>query len=151
MHIWFYLTGLSLGIMMLDTLQLNLLMLVSEKDKKELNNAKNARKILPLRNNTNQILVTFITANVMVNSAFSLLLSEVTDGFTSFIISTLIITIFGEIIPQSVCSKHGLAIGGFFAPLIHCLKFALYIFAKPISLILDHFVGKSSKSHCKVF
>ncbi|SCN59931.1 protein MAM3, putative [Plasmodium chabaudi chabaudi] len=136
-------SGLSLGIMMLDTLQLNLLMLVSEKDKKELNNAKNARKILPLRNNTNQILVTFITANVMVNSAFSLLLSEVTDGFTSFIISTLIITIFGEIIPQSVCSKHGLAIGGFFAPLIHCLKFALYIFAKPISLILDHFVGKN--------
>ncbi|WBY56925.1 protein MAM3 [Plasmodium yoelii yoelii] len=128
---------------MLDTLQLNLLILVSEKDKKELNNAKNARKILPLRNNTNQILVTFITANVMVNSAFSLLLSEVTDGFTAFIVSTLIITIFGEIIPQSVCSKHGLAIGGFFAPLIYFLKFSLYIFAKPISLVLDHFVGKN--------
>ncbi|VEV56144.1 protein MAM3, putative [Plasmodium vinckei vinckei] len=136
-------SGLSLGIMMLDTLQLNLLMLVSDKDKKELNNAKNARKILPLRNNTNQILVTFITANVMVNSAFSLLLNEITDGFTAFIVSTLIITIFGEIIPQSICSKHGLAIGGFFAPLIHFLKFALYIFAKPISLILDHFVGKN--------
>ncbi|SCO61288.1 protein MAM3, putative, partial [Plasmodium berghei] len=135
-------SGLSLGIMMLDMLQLNLLILVSEKDKKELNNAKNARKILPLRNNTNQILVTFITANVMVNSAFSLLLSEVTDGFTAFIVSTLIITIFGEIIPQSICSKHGLAIGGFFAPLIYFLKFSLYIFAKPISLILDHFVGK---------
>ncbi|GAB65894.1 hypothetical protein PCYB_073960, partial [Plasmodium cynomolgi strain B] len=136
-------SGLSLGIMMLDTLQLNLLILVSEKDKKELNNAKNARKILPLRNNTNEILVTFITANVMVNSAFSLLLSELTDGVTSFIISTLIITIFGEIIPQSICSKHGLAIGGFFAPLIHCLKFCLFIFAKPTSLILDHFVGKN--------
>ncbi|CAG9480760.1 unnamed protein product [Plasmodium vivax] len=136
-------SGLSLGIMMLDTLQLNLLILVSEKDKKELNNAKNARKILPLRNNTNEILVTFITANVMVNSAFSLLLSELTDGVTSFIISTLIITIFGEIIPQSICSKHGLAIGGFFAPLIHCLKLCLFIFAKPTSLILDHFVGKN--------
>ncbi|SBT87976.1 protein MAM3, putative [Plasmodium malariae] len=136
-------SGLSLGIMMLDTLQLNLLILVSEKNKKELSNAKNARKILPLRNNTNEILVTFITANVMVNSAFSLLLGELTDGFTSFIVSTLIITIFGEIIPQSVCSKHGLAIGGFFAPLIHCLKFCLYIFAKPTSLILDRFVGKN--------
>ncbi|ANQ07570.1 Uncharacterized protein PCOAH_00015820 [Plasmodium coatneyi] len=136
-------SGLSLGIMMLDTLQLNLLILVSEKDKKELNNAKNARKILPLRNNTNEILVTFITANVMVNSAFSLLLGELTDGVTAFIISTLIITIFGEIIPQSICSKHGLAIGGFFAPLIHCLKFCLFIFAKPTSLILDHFVGKN--------
>ncbi|EUD64666.1 hypothetical protein C922_04922 [Plasmodium inui San Antonio 1] len=136
-------SGLSLGIMMLDTLQLNLLILVSEKDKKELNNAKNARKILPLRNNTNEILVTFIAANVMVNSAFSLLLSELTDGITSFIISTVIITIFGEIIPQSICSKHGLAIGGFFAPLIHCLKFCLFIFAKPTSLILDHFVGKN--------
>ncbi|SPJ10374.1 protein MAM3, putative [Plasmodium sp. DRC-Itaito] len=136
-------SGLSLGIMMLDTLQLNLLILVSEKNKKEINNAKNARKILPLRNNTNEILVTFITANVMVNSAFSLLLSEVTDGFTSFIISTLIITIFGEIIPQSICSKHGLAIGGFFAPLIYVLKFLLYLFAKPTSLLLDHFVGKN--------
>lgn len=131
--------------MMLDTLQLNLLILVSEKNKKEINNAKNARKILPLRNNTNEILVTFITANVMVNSAFSLLLSEVTDGFTSFIISTLIITIFGEIIPQSICSKHGLAIGGFFAPLIYVLKFLLYLFAKPTSLLLDHFVGKMNK------
>ncbi|CRG96871.1 protein MAM3, putative [Plasmodium gallinaceum] len=136
-------SGLSLGIMMLDTLQLNLLILVSEKDRKELNNAKNARKILPLRNNTNEILVTFITANIMVNSAFSLLLSEITSGLTSFIISTIIITIFGEIIPQSICSKHGLAIGGFFAPLIYFLKFCLYIFAKPVSLVLDHFVGKN--------
>ncbi|CRG99535.1 protein MAM3, putative [Plasmodium relictum] len=136
-------SGLSLGIMMLDTLQLNLLILVSEKDRKELNNAKNARKILPLRNNTNEILVTFITANIMVNSAFSLLLSEITNGITSFIISTIIITIFGEIIPQSICSKHGLAIGGFFAPLIYFLRFCLYIFAKPISLVLDHFVGKN--------
>ena len=57
-------------------------------------------------------------------------------------VSTFTILLFGEIIPQAICNKHGLAVGAFFAYPLRFLIFLLYIVAFPISKLLDFIVGK---------
>jgi metal transporter CNNM len=65
----------------------------------ELRDAKRAEKILPLRRRGNLLLCTILLGNVTVNSGLSILMGDLTSGLTGLILSTGIITIFGEITP----------------------------------------------------
>ena len=47
----------------------------------------------------------------------------------------------GEIIPQAVCSRHGLAVGARFAWFVQILMWTFAIIAYPISKILDYLLG----------
>lgn len=47
----------------------------------------------------------------------------------------------GEIIPQALCSRHGLAIGAYSAWFVQLLIWAVWIIAFPISKILDKVLG----------
>lgn len=49
-----------------------------------------------------------LLGNVAVNALMSILMAEVTSGFVGFISSTMLIVVFGEIVPQSICSRYGL-------------------------------------------
>merc|ERR550539_1362976 len=88
-------SGLNLGLMGLDPIGLRIVM-ASDDDK----NRENARKIQPLRKHGNWLLCTLLIGNVAVNAALSILLADKTSGLLGFVISTTVITIFGEIIPQ---------------------------------------------------
>lgn len=48
----------------------------------------------------------------------AILLAEFWDGTAAFVVSTLVIVTFGEIMPQSICYKHGLRIGAALVPLL---------------------------------
>ena len=50
-------------------------------------------------------------------------------GISAVLISTFLVLIFGEIIPQAVCSKYGLEIGAFFAWPVRILT---YLLVRPI-------------------
>ena len=58
-----------------------------------------------------------------------------------FLLSTILIVIFGEIIPQATCARYGLAIGYFTLPLTQFIMFCVAILAYPISLCLDYMLG----------
>lgn len=73
-------SGLTLGLLTLDIVQLKLLINRPNKTPKDEKNAKYARKILPLRSDGNYLLVTLLTGNVAVNAGFSILLGDLTDG-----------------------------------------------------------------------
>ena len=48
----------------------------------------------------------------------------------------------GEIIPQAVCSRHGLAVGAHSAWFVQILMWTFAIVAYPISKILDYLLGQ---------
>lgn len=134
-------SGLTLGMMTQDLLHLK----ISSFSKTDKNTAYYANKLLPLRKNGNFLLVTLLFGNVTVNTGLSILISELTSGWLAFTVSTILIMIFGEIIPQAICSRYGLYIGGFFSSFIRMIQIFLFPLLKPISIILDKAVGKASE------
>ncbi|CEG77916.1 hypothetical protein RMATCC62417_12592 [Rhizopus microsporus] len=62
-------------------------------------------------------------------------------GFMSVIASTALLVMFSEIIPQAICSKHGLAIGALFAIPVRILIAIWLIISWPISKCLDWMLG----------
>ncbi len=103
---------------------------------------KKARKIYNVRKNGNQLLVTLLLGNVMVNSVLSIFLGGLFSGVIAVLVSTLLIVIFGEILPQAVFYRHAMKIGYYFVPVINFFNYILYPITKPASLVLDKFLGE---------
>lgn len=70
------------------------------------------------------------------------MLADLTDGPIGLVTSTLAIVTFGEIAPQAVCSRHGLAIGAHTIWIVKGFIFLLFPFAWPISKLLDKILGR---------
>lgn len=60
-----------------------------------------------------------------------------------FLVSTVVITIFGEILPQAVCARHGLRVGGNLAWFVWALEWLLYPVVKPIAAALNCLLGRA--------
>lgn len=73
----------------------------------------NARKVLNvLQRGKHWVLVSLLLGNVIVNETLPIVLDQdVKGGWFAVLMSTILIVIFGEVIPQSLCAKHGLSIG----------------------------------------
>jgi Cyclin M transmembrane N-terminal domain len=89
-------SGLTLGLLALDVTGLEIVM---AGDDPRL--AQYARNIYPIRKQGNWLLCTLVLANVAVNSFLSILMAEFTGGVVGFVTSTVLIVIFGEILPQA--------------------------------------------------
>ena len=44
-----------------------------------------------------------------MNALISILLADKTSGLVGFLLSTIVIVVFGEIIPQATCARHALS------------------------------------------
>ncbi|KAF9200283.1 hypothetical protein BGZ49_009494, partial [Haplosporangium sp. Z 27] len=85
---------------------------------------------------------TLLLGNVIVNETLPVVLdSELGGGIVAILISTLLIVIFGEIIPQAVCARHGLAIGAFCAKPMLVFMYIMSPAAYPIAWLLDSWLG----------
>lgn len=103
---------------------------------------KYASAIMPVRSHGSLLLCSLLLGNVLVNSVLTILMDDLTSGLIAVIFSTLAIVIFGEIMPQAICSRHGLAVG---AKTIYITKFVIlltFLVAYPISKILDYMLGE---------
>lgn len=121
-------SGLNIAVMSLDLSDL--------RRKAKLRN-KQARRVLPLRRNTHLTLAAILLTNVAAVSATSLVLNQRFNGWAAGIMSTLLIVVFGEVIPQALFSKNPLAWSSRFAPLLRLMRGATYIISKPLQLLLD--------------
>jgi metal transporter CNNM len=131
-------SGLNLGLMSLDQTELKIVQNTGTDAEKNY-----ASAIMPIRAMGNFLLCSILLGNVLVNNTLTILLDTLTGGggLVAVIGATLGIVVFGEIIPQAICSRHGLAVG---ARTIWLTKFFMLITAPlsfPISKILDCVLG----------
>jgi hypothetical protein len=101
-----------------------------------------AKKILSMRQDSNFLLATILWGNVGINVLLTLLSNSVMVGVVSFAFSTILITLFGEIIPQAYFSRNALRMASVLAPVIKLYQVVLYPVAKPSALLLDFWLGK---------
>ncbi|KAH9009170.1 hypothetical protein EDB84DRAFT_1547896 [Lactarius hengduanensis] len=126
--------GLTLGYMSLDETQLHVLSISGTPRQR-----KYANQIKPIRQNGHLLLVTLLLANMITNESLPVISDPILGGgVQSVIVSTVLIVIFAEIIPQSVCTRHGLYIGAKMVPFVRILP---GIIAWPIAKILEFTLG----------
>jgi metal transporter CNNM len=126
-------SGLNIALMSLEVADL--------RRKAKLGNPE-ARKVLPLRKNSHLSLAAILLTNVAAVSATSLVLESWTGGIIAGISSTLLIVIFGEIMPQALFSKQSLRYTAWLAPVLRLMIFLSYPVSKPLQLLLDKLFGQ---------
>lgn len=87
------------------------------------------------------MLCTLLLGNVAVNAGLSILLAEKAAAIIGFIVSTAVIVVFGEIIPQALCSRHALWIGAKTNKIVWLLMMIIAVLAYPIARVLDWILG----------
>ncbi|PPS16371.1 hypothetical protein GOBAR_AA04192 [Gossypium barbadense] len=102
---------------------------------------KHAAKILPVVKKQHLLLCTLLICNAAAMEALPIFLDGLVTAWGAILISVTLILLFGEIIPQSVCSRYGLAIGATVAPFVQVLVWVCFPVAYPISKLLDFLLG----------
>ncbi|KAM7268388.1 hypothetical protein ACFE04_010554 [Oxalis oulophora] len=130
-------SGLALGLLSFTPVDLEVLL----KAGKPLDRL-NAAKILPLLKNEHLLLCTLLIAKSVAMEALPIFLDSIFPTWGAIIISVILVVGFVEIIPQAVCSKHGLSIGARSTFLVQFLILVFFPFSYPISKMLDWLLGK---------
>ncbi|MCG2694450.1 hemolysin family protein [Candidatus Parcubacteria bacterium] len=126
-------SGLTLGLMSLDSYEL--------KRKKSLGD-KDAAKLYPIRKKGNLLLCTLLIGNVGVNSSLAVFLGSITSGIVAGFVATGLIVLLGEITPQAVFSRFSLKLGGKLWWLVRFFMILLFPICWPIAKILDKLLGE---------
>ena len=97
-----------------------------------------------MRKKGNYLLCSILLGNVLVNNSLTIVLDSMTGGggALAVVFATLAIVIFGEIIPQSICSRHGLAVGAFTIWLTKLFMLLTSPLSYPLSKLLDCVLGR---------
>lgn len=135
-RLFFPKTGLNLGLMALDQTELKIVQNTGTDSEKEY-----AKKIFPIRVHGNFLLCSLLLGNVLVNNTLTILLDTLTSGLVAVIGATMGIVVFGEIIPQAICSRHGLAVGAYTIWLTKFFMVLTFPLSYPISKLLDVILG----------
>lgn len=130
-------SGLTLGLLGLDVAQLEIIKTAGEPEQRRL-----AAIIQPIRKQGNLLLSTLVLGNVAVTSLSAVVLADLTSGYVGFAVSTVLIVIFGEIIPQAVCARYALVIGARCIPVVRVIMLLFWPITKPLAVILDYMLGQ---------
>lgn len=140
-------SGLNLGLMSLTEDDLKLLIeSYPEGDRRR----RDAELILPVRKRGNLLLCTLLIGNTLVNVMLSITTASLwtylfgvgtLGNVFALVLPTCLIVIFGEIVPQSACSRYALRVGAVTLPLTYVFLVVCFVVAWPVSVILDKLLG----------
>lgn len=125
-------SGLNIGLMSLS---------LSDLKRKAKLGDKRAKRLIPFRQNSHLTLASILLSNVAVISTSSLVLEARFNGLIAGLLSTVLIVIFGEVIPQAYFVRFALPFSSFFAPFLRVVVIIAYPLAKPIQLLLDRLIA----------
>ncbi|KAL4970958.1 putative DUF21 and CBS domain protein (Mam3) [Aspergillus stella-maris] len=132
--------GLTIALMGQDEVYLQVIQTSGD----SLSERKNAASVLRLlKRGKHWVLVTLLLSNVITNETLPIILDRsLGGGWPAVLGSTVLIVIFGEIVPQSICVRYGLPIGAWMAPCVLALMYVMAPVAWPIAKLLDRLLGE---------
>ncbi|KAI3907403.1 hypothetical protein MKW92_003245 [Papaver armeniacum] len=129
--------GLTLGLMSLSLVDLEVLIKSGRPQDR-----KYAAKIFPVVKNQHLLLCTLLIGNALAMESLPLFLDELVAPWAAVLLSVTLILMFGEILPQAVCTRYGMKVGAMTAPFVRVLLCLFFPIAYPISKMLDWMLGK---------
>ncbi|TKA79966.1 hypothetical protein B0A49_01385 [Cryomyces minteri] len=131
--------GLTIALMGQDEIYLQVIATSGEGAER-----RHAKKVLRLlKKGKHWVLVTLLLSNVITNETLPIVLDRsLGGGWPAVLSSTVLIVIFGEIAPQSVCVRYGLPIGAFMSPFVLALMWIMAPVAWPTAKFLDWVLGE---------
>ncbi|KAG6646856.1 DUF21 domain-containing protein At2g14520-like isoform X2 [Carya illinoinensis] len=121
-------SGLTLGLMSMSLVELEVIIKSGTPS-----DSKHAAKILPVVRRQHLLLCTLLIGNAAAMETLPIFLDSLVPAWGAIIISVTLILLFGEILPQAVCTRYGLAIGAALAPVVQILVWICFPVAYPIS------------------
>ncbi|XP_077231300.1 DUF21 domain-containing protein At4g14240-like isoform X2 [Tasmannia lanceolata] len=134
-------SGLTLGLMSLGLVDLEILQRSGTSAEK-----KQAAAILPVVQKQHQLLVTLLLCNACAMEALPICLDKIFHPILAVIMSVTFVLAFGEVIPQAICTRYGLAVGANFVWLVRILMIVCYPIAYPIGKLLDCVLGHNESA-----
>lgn len=129
--------GLTLGLMSLGLVDLEVL-IKSGRPQDRIH----ASKIFPVVKNQHLLLCTLLIGNSLAMESLPIFLDKLVPPWAAIVISVTLILMFGEILPQAICTRYGLTVGATVAPFVRLLLWLFFPVAYPISKVLDWMLGK---------
>ncbi|GFP83970.1 duf21 domain-containing protein at4g14240 [Phtheirospermum japonicum] len=129
-------SGLTLGLMSLGLVDLEILQRSGTPSEK-----KQAAMIFPVVKKQHQLLVTLLLCNAGAMEALPIYLDRIFNQYVAIILSVTFVLFFGEVIPQAICTRYGLAVGANLIWLVRILMVLCYPISYPIGKILDCVLG----------
>ncbi|KAI8471248.1 MAG: hypothetical protein J3K34DRAFT_520738 [Monoraphidium minutum] len=129
-------SGLTLGLMSLDAVDMEVLKRSGTDAEK-----RYAARIIPVIANEHFLLVTLLLCNAAATEALPLFLDRLADPLTAVLLSTSVVLVFGEVLPQALCSRYGLQIGASSAWFVRLLMMLAAPLAWPVGKLLDFLLG----------
>jgi metal transporter CNNM len=135
-------SGLTVGYLSIDDLVLELKTSTGTDEEKDY-----ASKVLPILADRHWLLVTLLLMNAFAMEALPLFLDKVVPEYLAIVISVSLVLLFGEVIPQAICTgPDQVKIASMVAPLTKLLMIFTSPISYPIAKLLDHLLGEHHKS-----
>jgi metal transporter CNNM len=134
-------SGLTVGLMSIDPLQLEL----QRRDGTDVQKQR-AAILSTLLNKHHWLLVTLLLSNAAAMEALPLFLDRIVPSYVAVILSVTLVLLFGEVIPQALCTSRPIEIGARFAPLVRGLMYITAPISLPLAKLLDCVLGEHGGS-----
>ena len=130
-------SGLTVGLASIDRLALEIEAKGNEQAK------KSATKIFAVIDKYHWMLVTLLLCNALAMEALPLFLDKIVPSAYAILISVTAVLIFGEIVPQALCTGESqIKIAVIFCPIVTLLMWLTLPISWPIGKLLDAVMGE---------
>jgi len=135
-------SGLTVGYLSIDKLELEIKLKTGTQKEKD-----DANALLPILAKHHLLLSTLLLGNALAMESLPIFLDALVPAVLAVIISTTLVLILGEVLPQAYCTgPKQIQIARAMAPVIRFFMFIFYPICYPISVFLDNLLGLHGKT-----